>query len=124
MKSSAIFIAITPSAAILSAFLAALLNPFLRKYSIASSIFPLHSFNAFLHSMIPASVFLRNSATTFAEISCTSCFICFPASLIASFAFCNASLVSSRIFILLLLLETLFPFLLVILPLPHLFQHL
>ena len=45
-----------PSAAILSAFLAALAIPFSLNQLIAASMSPLHSVNAFLQSIIPAPV--------------------------------------------------------------------
>ncbi|CSC79480.1 Uncharacterised protein [Vibrio cholerae] len=56
-------IMMVPSAAMLPAFLAALAAPLLRMFSIASSMSPLVSTRAFLHSIIPAPVRSRSSFT-------------------------------------------------------------
>ena len=64
--SSLIFIATKPSAATLSAFLAALDKPFSLNISTALSIFPSASTNAFLQSSIPAPVLSLNSLTILA----------------------------------------------------------
>src|SRR5699024_7948023 len=61
-----VLIDVVPSAATLSAFLAALAAPLFRRTSIAPSISPSVSVNAFLQSIIPAPVFSRNSLTIFA----------------------------------------------------------
>src|SRR5437867_5302060 len=58
-----------PSAAILPAFLAARASPFLRRTLIASSVLPLASASAALHSIIPAPVISRSSLTCAAVIS-------------------------------------------------------
>ena len=63
---------IKPSAATLLAFLAALAKPFSLKNSIAFSISPQTSCNAFLHSIIPAPVASLKSFTNFAVISIKS----------------------------------------------------
>ena len=57
-----------PSAAILSAFLAALEIPFCLNQSIAFAISPSVSVKAFLQSIIPAPVFSLNSLTNAAVI--------------------------------------------------------
>ena len=59
----------TPSAAIRPAFLAALIAPDLRMFSIASSMSPSASTSAFLQSIIPAAVRSRSSLTCLAVIA-------------------------------------------------------
>jgi hypothetical protein len=54
---------ITPSAATLPAFFAALIAPDLRMFSIASSMSPFASVSAFLQSIMPAPVRSRSSFT-------------------------------------------------------------
>jgi len=70
--SSFISIATKPSAAILSAFLAALDNPFSLNISTALSMFPSASCKAFLQSIIPAPVDSLNSLTICAVIAILS----------------------------------------------------
>src|SRR5690606_9878903 len=67
LLSSATFTATTPSAAVRSAFLAAFKPETLRRFSIASSMSPLASFSAFLHSIMPRPVRSRSSFTIVAE---------------------------------------------------------
>ena len=70
--SAEIWIATTPSAAMRLAALLALLPSFTRRISSAFSISPPASVSAFLHSIIGASVFSRNSLTIAAVISAIS----------------------------------------------------
>jgi len=53
----------SPSAAMRSAFFAAFICPFLRRKSIASSIFPSVAVRAFLQSIMPAPLASLNSLT-------------------------------------------------------------
>ena len=68
-------IAAVPSAAILSAFLAAFEIPFSRSQSIEASISALLASRAFLQSSIPAPVFSLNSFTRLALIIFLSPFL-------------------------------------------------
>mmetsp|Transcript_13368 Transcript_13368/g.35781 ORF Transcript_13368/g.35781 Transcript_13368/m.35781 type:complete len:232 (-) Transcript_13368:2436-3131(-) len=64
------YLATTPSAANLPAFLSALARPFLRSQSEAFSMSMLHSARAFLQSIMPAPD-LRRSSCTALEETCT-----------------------------------------------------
>ncbi len=72
LLSAAILTAIEPSAAMLPAFLAALIAPAARMSSMAFSMSPPAAVSAFLHSIMPKPVRSRSSLTMAAVISAIS----------------------------------------------------